>query len=96
MAAHARARTPWPRIAAAISRILLVHRATGGSAAHGSLPAEPESEPIERRPGSGTMVSSSTHGTLVRMPASGSSCDELPRTIRPSIWRLSMPSINWR
>lgn len=35
------------RIAAAISRILLVHRATGGSAAHGSLPAEPE--PIERR-----------------------------------------------
>ena len=28
------------RIAAAISRILLVHRATGGSAAPGSLPAE--------------------------------------------------------
>lgn len=39
------------RIAAAISRILLVHRATGGSAAHGSLPAEPEPEPeqIDRR-----------------------------------------------
>ncbi|HRI51168.1 MAG TPA: hypothetical protein PLW65_13395 [Pseudomonadota bacterium] len=41
------------RIAAAISRILLVHRATGGSAAHGSLPAEPEpeseSESIDRR-----------------------------------------------
>ena len=35
------------RIAAAISRILLVHRATGGSAAQGSLPADPE--PNERR-----------------------------------------------
>lgn len=35
------------RIAAAISRILLVHRATGGSAAHGSLPADPG--PNERR-----------------------------------------------
>ena len=36
------------RIAAAISRILLVHRATGGSAAHGSPSAEPQ-EPAERR-----------------------------------------------
>ena len=35
------------RIAAAISRILLVHRATGGSAAQGSLPAD--AEPTERR-----------------------------------------------
>jgi hypothetical protein len=37
------------RIAAAISRILLVHRATSGSAAPGGLPTDRDESPAERR-----------------------------------------------